>query len=81
MSAIAKPMAHSTTSTNGYNLIPVEMVTDMTDLSVPAIANYGPKFVLSFTLSNGTNKQITYATAALLATAKAAYRTAYSANF
>lgn len=81
MSAIAKPMAHSTTSTNGYNLIPVEQVVDMTVLTVPAIANYGPKYKLVFTLSNGVQKSAEYATAALMATAQAAYRTAFSLNF
>ena len=81
MSAIAKPDAHSTTSTNGYNFIPVELVVDMSVLTVPAVANYGPKYKLVFTLNTGVQKTVEYSTAALMATAQAAYRTAFSLNF
>ena len=81
MSAIAKPEAHSTTSTNGYNFIPVELVTDMTVLTVPAIANYPARYLLVFTLNTGIQKTVSYTTAALMATAQAAYRTAFSLNF
>lgn len=81
MSAISKPMAHSTTSTNGYALIPVEQVVDMTPLTVPQIGNYGPKYLIVFTLVTGGSKTLEYSTAAAQATAKAAYRTAFSTNF
>jgi len=81
MSAISKPMAHSTSSSSGYNLVPVEQVMDMTVLTTPPIANYPATYALVFTMVNGTAKKVTYATAALLASAQAAYRTAFSTNF
>ena len=81
MSGIAKPMAHSTTSTNPYAEVPVDMVVSVNDLSVPAIANYPAQYKLAFTLIDKTIITISYTTAALLATAKAAYRTNNSAAF
>lgn len=81
MSAISKPMAHSTTSTNPYAEVPVEMVVSVNDLSLPAIANYPAQYQLAFTLTDKSIIKISYSTAALLATAKAGYRTLVSTNF
>ena len=82
MSAISKPMAHSTTSTNPFAEVPVEQVTAVNQLIVPAVANYGPRYLLSFSLMNNLPAiTFEYATAAALSTARSAYRTLVSTNF
>jgi hypothetical protein len=81
MSAIAKPMAASTLASNTNPSILVEQVKDVTSLTVPAIANYGPKYLLVFTLMDNTQVQLSYASSANQATALAAYKAAFSTNF
>jgi hypothetical protein len=81
MSAIAKPMAASTLASNTNPSILVEQVKDVTKLTVPAIANYGPKYLLVFTLMDNTQVQLSYASSANQATALAAYKAAFSTNF
>lgn len=81
MSAIAKPMAHDVSATNINALIPVEQVKDVSPLDVPAIGNYGPKYYLTFTLLDGTSKQLQYTTSALRDTALSDYKAAFSTAF
>lgn len=81
MSAIAKPGAHDVSSTNPFNIIPVEMVKDVTSLTTPAIASLPAKYQLVFSLNDGTTKTLSYSTAALRNTAQTDYRTAFSTAF
>ena len=80
MSAIAKPMADSTLASNTNPSILVEQVKDVTSLTVPAIGNYGPKYLLLFTLMDNTQVRLEYLNAADQATDLASYKATYSAN-
>jgi len=80
MSAIAKPMADSTLASNTNPSILVEQVKDVTSLTVPAIGNYGPKYLLLFTLMDNTQVRLEYLNAVDQATDLASYKATYSAN-
>jgi hypothetical protein len=80
MSAIAKPMADSTLASNTNPSILVEQVKDVTSLTVPAIGNYGPKYLLLFTLMDNTQVRLEYLNATDQATDLASYKATYSAN-
>ena len=64
MSAIAKPMIHSTTAKSAI-AVNIEDVSAISKFTMPAVGNRSAKYQIIFILKNGQKSVYTYTTSAL----------------